>query len=339
MAAPLIIGPTATVGTGTSLGTLVDELADQLGLFLPTTVSSLVAAGDTTRYVLADDFEDADNTPGGWGPSYLYVVDGVSAGFQSRIQDAGDLGHLGGVRLARALPAALEVNTSLKITSPLPVRRYRNVKGLDQCIDEALGRVWVEARLPLTGNGTRTYDLASYAYLADELQALGIYDQRTCRSSGVLELSLAGYRFVRDGAAFSLVTDLTYSASEAFELALLVRADRLVYDGSAWSYVAYDQRGLRDHADYQTAADPKWVLAAAMVKALEAWRKLAVLAGREQDRPAAAAIVADIDDRRRHWVGVEAAIRRTVLPVRRVRRTEPFGLPPGWYDPCWVGGV
>lgn len=337
MAAPLIVTPAAVVGTGTALGTLVDELADQLGLFLPTVVSGLVASGDTTRYVLADAFEDADNTPGGWGPSYLYVVDGVCAGTQSRVQGDGDLGHIAGVRLARALPAALEVNTSLKITSPFPVKRYRNVKGLNQCIDEANGRIPVQVRLPLTGNGTRSYDLAAYDYLSDDLQAFGIYDQRLTRSSGVLELSGAPFRFVRDGASFSLITEVTYATSETFELALLVRADRLIYDGSAWQFVAYANRGLRDHDAYQTAADPKWVLAAAMVKALEAWRKLATLGGREQDRRAVD--VRDITERLRHWVGVEAAIRRALTPVRRQSREVPFGLPAGWYDPAWVGGI
>jgi hypothetical protein len=300
VASPLIVlTGTSTVGIGPTLADLRHELADQLGLYAQARISAVPSGGDTTRYALSDDLRD-DESARPFERTYLYVADGAQAGAQARIARDGYLGPLSAVRLARPLPATLDVNTSVEVTSPLPVKRYLDVKGLNDCIDEALARLPATVLLTFTGNGTGTYSLAAYDWLASDVATLGLYDTLQQGATLPPTLSPRPYRIVGDGATRSLRPSWNYGSGTTFYLAAQVRADRLISDGTTWAYTTFGTRGLRNRDTYQCAADPRWVLVWAMVKALAEVRKI-LLADRSIPGDEKGPLLEDVARRINSW--------------------------------------
>jgi hypothetical protein len=319
---PPLILPSDLSGGGIPLRTYRNPLADELGFLLETSVRVAAAHTSARRVVLADDFRDdeagSELLPGGGG--YLYVRTGDEAGTQNRIiatSEAGYDGPRGMVTLARPFAAPLAAGTVVEVTSPLPVKRYGGVKGLDDCINEALARLPVIARITLTGSGYDQYSLEDYPWLTHEDQIVGIYD----RSSGASSLyalapSAYGFRIDGDGVARTLVTERTYSAADTVELAVAVPGDRLIYDGAQWTYAA--EPGLQDEND-RGAAPEHWVVAFGMVKALQFLERMVLRQG--GDREARLDAVREIRDRKDTWDLTAKRIMLHEFPRAVARRT------------------
>jgi len=331
---PTLIVPSAPPGgTGPTLATYRRRLADELGFWLQTATTATPSGGDPSRVVLADELRDDEVGYDLVGGLWLYVAWGGLAGTQRRIVRQADVGYqgaLGAVVVSRPFSSPLAAGATIEITAPLPVKRHLQVKGLNDLVNEALARIWVEARLPIAGNGTASYDLAAYPWLTSVEQVRGIYDTRWAAPGQAAELSPWGYRLVTNGATRTLVTEDSYTAADTFEMAVLVRADRLVYDGAAWSYLTTP--GLIDDAD-QAAAPEAWVLAFGMVKALQYLTRLTLL-DRALDQKTKQAMLADLLDRRRTWAAAAKQIKLESFPKPLAERTRP--LVSGTSGPVWT---
>lgn len=322
-----IVGSTLPDDLGVSRLRLRNRLADELGFLQATTVSTTATNGDTARVVLANEMRDDE--AGYWVPDFLwvYVRNGAQAGVARRVigqPDAGYQGSRAALMVSRPFAAALASGSVVEVTSPLPGDRVGMVKGLNQAIDEALSMIRVPARLAFTGNGGYSYTLPDW--LVHEGQTTGIYDaQHLVVSDPLLVNEASTYEIAAgtSGVDRTLVTTRSYSAAETFHLGVMAPADRLVFDGAAWSYIPVDGTpGLLDD-DYQTAAPERWVIAFAMVKALEFLDRYVVW-NRGMPEEAKAPVVDQIRVRRAKWVQTALRIKLHEMPQTRARRVEPM---------------
>lgn len=356
MPVPLIV-PADLSGGGIALPRYRTLLADELGFYLETSVTAAAAHGEARRVVLADDFRDdelgADLVPGGGG--YLYVRTGDLAGTQSRFVDRREAGYQGGraaAVLARPLAAPLETGTAVCVTSPLPVKRYLAVKGLDDCVNEALARLPAVARLTLTGAEANRIALGEYPFLTDADQILSVSDRSGVNADDAASPGGRPFRIDASGTTRHVVFERAYGTSETVEVALTLPGDRLVYDGASWSYVtdADARPGLLGEA-YRAAVPEHWVLAFGMVLALRFLERLA-LRRRDLERQERLDLVGEIRDRRAQWAATGLHLRlhefpRPVSwqPSRAIGRTAGGGIvesgpgDPLWGDTAWEGSA
>lgn len=317
---PLII-LSSTVDTGPTLLRLRNRLADTLGFYLPTTVSDTGDNGDAARVVIADELRDDEAGYEFMGTPWLYAQDGAQAGNQRRMiaqPDVGYQGNLGAVVLSRPFAAALAAGTTIEITSPLPVKRTLSIKGLNECLNEGLARIWVEVRVPITGNGTYSYNLAAYPWLTRYAQTRGIYDALSFGPTMEPTLSSTPYRFVTTGAARTLVARQLYTSADTFYLAAIVRADRYVSDGTSWGYVVTP--GLQGDA-WQAACPEEWGVCFGMVIALRF-----LIEWTEKDESISDAVrnrrLANLGRRLQQWASAAAAIKLREFPTPVQEPTE-----------------
>lgn len=335
MVLPLIVTSVVT-GTGSSQLRVRNRLADELGFYLPTTVSTLATNADAARVVIANEVRDDEAGYPFLGDPWLYVRDGAQAGVQRRVIRQPEVGYQGprGVLLvSRPFAAALAPGTTVEITSPLPVLRHVGIKGLNECVNEALSMIRVAARLTVTGNGTYEYDLAAYSWLTHEDQIVGISDSDIGTGYPALPSPYIP-SLVTNGVSRTLVTRTSYSTAETFALDVVVPADRLVYDGTGWAFVpAGSPPGLLGDT-YQTAAPESWVLAFAMVTALRQVGKL-IRAQRGADPGEKADALAENARLRRKWALTAFGIQQQEMPRNRAATPEPLiaGAGP---DPVWT---
>lgn len=323
----ILIQPSTTVtGSGPTLIDLVNRLADELGYRLTTTVSTQATTGEATRIVLANEARDDETGgDGAWDfmGEWLYAFSPTFTGTQRRIlnQDGvGWQGNLGAMLVSRPFSSALLAGTSITVTSPLPVRRHLGVLGLVECLNQGLAKIWVPARITLTGNGTYEYDLAAYPWLEQALdQMRGIYDAVWQPTTISPQLSGFGYRVVTNGVTRTLVTDFLYSSGQTFYLDVVVRGDRLIYDGASWSYVTTP--GLVHDAD-QTAAPVHWAIAFGMVQALRFLTRW--LGQRRMDASHKQALMADVTERRQNWTRAARLIMQSEFPALVPRPRKPI---------------
>lgn len=267
MPVPQIIASSTVAGSGPTRQTLWLRLARELGRLHLTQVSTTATHGEAARVILGDELRDDeagyDYLPNPW----VYVYSGAQSGMQRRAlrDDARYVGNYGALTLSRPFAAAVTAGSQLAISSPLPIKAHLGVKGVIDFVGEGLERLWVVARLAFTGNATYSYDLAAYPWLTQYEQTRGIYDTRFLSSTQPPRLSSLGYRISTNGVTRALIPQTLYNTSETFYLEVLVRGDRLVYDGASWSYL--DTPGVTDDT-YQVAADIEHVVAIGMAKAL-----------------------------------------------------------------------
>lgn len=302
---PIVIGGGgASTATGPTLLTLRNRLADEFGMYLPTTVSTTATLGDLKRVVLADELRDDEDGYENVAAQWLYAR--ASATQRRVIRREGPMGA---AILNRPYATALAAGSVIEATSPLPMKRHDGVKGLQECLLEGLARQWVEALITLTGNGTRSYSLAAYPWLTRYEQMRGVYDS-TDDPSDVSQLSYQTLRLSTSGVTRTLITERIYDSATTFYLAVAVRADKLVYDGSSWSYVT----SLANVNDtYQFAVPEEWAVTFGMVMALRYLDRLVQMRnGPSSDDRARA--VQDIKERRRHWVRAANRIRMFEFP-------------------------
>lgn len=321
---PVVIIPSGASSTaGVSLLTLRQRLADELGFYHGTTATATVANGDAARVMLVEELRDDEagyELPG--SAVWVYVRTGAQAGAQRRVllQD-GYLGNYGGLRVSRPFGAALASGSAIEVTSPLPVKRTGLVKGLNDCINEALFRLPVEARISFTGNGTDQQALTTYPWLTNEDQILGLYDRAsTVNASDAMGPSPYGFRLASNGATHTLVTERRYSAADTFEAAIVVEGDRLIYDGATWAYATTP--GLTSDS-HRAAAPEHWVLAFAMVKALQQLEKM-VWMRNGVERQARIDAVTEIQRRRATWALAAQRIALHEFPRPAQKRSTPI---------------
>lgn len=260
-------GPGVGSGAGTTFINYVRDLAEELWFRGEVTVSTLATNAEASRTILVNELRDdeyEEDELGGW---WVYVKDGAQAGQQRRVMQRSHHGSESALMLSRPFAAPLAAGVSLLVTWPLPVVTTMTQKGLKALVNEALNRIRIEGRIPLTGTGYDTYSLATYKFLRDIGQTTGLYDRLSnISASNANQPSGYGYRFAVNGSSVSLVTDNIYSSGTAFDLGVIVEADRLIYDGAAWGYASTP--GLVNDTD-EAAAPQAWVRSFSMVKALQ----------------------------------------------------------------------
>jgi hypothetical protein len=269
--AGLIVGSTDAVGTGVSVLRARQILGQELGWWGAYSISSAAANTPSATSVailseLQDDEEERERLAG----AYLYVRTGAQAGYQRRIVHAGFDGSLGAAMLSAPLPAPLAVEDVVEISSPQPVKRHLDRKGLNDLVAEATARMMTRAKIPLLGNNTSSISLNDYPWLRGRSQTLGIYDRHGgLASTEPTQLSNFSYDVTVNGSDVALITSLRYVTDEALELATAVPADRFLYDGSAWTYQLPDALTTRAADTWQIAVPEHWIRAFGMVKALQ----------------------------------------------------------------------
>jgi hypothetical protein len=312
---PLIL-PTDLSGGGIALPRYRQLLADELGFYLETTVTTTATNGEARRVVLADEFRDDESgseiVTGGGG--YLYVRTGELAGSQGRLLSQSDAAYQGSrsaVVLSRPFEVPLTVGAVVAVTSPLPVKRYLTTKGLDDCVNEGLARCPAVATLTLEGTDSDRLDITDYSFLTHADQILGVYDRYGVTDGNAAYLSGLPYRIDANATTRYLVLGRRYATDEPFEVQVSLPGDRLVYDGATWGTVD-DNPGLHDEND-RAAVPEGWVLAFSMIAALRflermVWHRNGV------ERQARLDAVAEIRERRAQWTASAARLRVLEFP-------------------------
>lgn len=320
MPAPLIVSSSSTA-TGTTRQQYRRRLAEQLGeiAVLTTTSEPLTATTpDAARQILATGLGVDQLPEGHFDGAYVYVVNGTQTGEQRKVLAGTFDGPEASLLLDRPFSATLDSGTEIEITRPLPVVKHLLTKGLNDLVQEALERIWVEVRATVTGNGTYAYSLTSLPAFRRPEQSRGIYDESWLDATAEPELSANEERFSVTGASVTLIPDYAYTSAETFELAAIVRADRYVSDGSTWGYTT--ARPALTGDAYQAAALPEHVVAFGMVKGLQELRKQ-VRTDRTMDRAERNAVVAEIQREINAWAGACWRIKHHEFPRPQQRRT------------------
>ncbi len=325
---PIVVTGAATAAAGSTRVTLRNRLADELGFYLATSVTA-ASNGEAARVALADELRDDESAYAFLG-KWVYVRNGAQQDTQRRILSDTETGYQGSssaVVLSRPFAAALATGTLVEITAPLPSKRSGAIKGLNECINEALGMIRFAVRLTLTGSGTYQQDLSAYPWLTGIDQTRGIYDTVNAVGGVPPALSAYGYEIVTNGTARTLVTEFPYTSADTFYLDAVARADRYVYDGTSWAFVGQNATpGLLNDA-YQTAAPEHWVLAFAMVTALRQVQKM-VLADRTLEPTEKRLLIGETVERRRYWNRNAKRIMLTEFPPPLQRPTTPLIVAP-----------
>lgn len=331
--AGLIVVSIASVGSGTTRRRYRRVLAEALGFWQEAVTTATATQGEAARMVFAEELRDDEAGLPFLGAPWVYVRTGAQADTQRRFVSqfgVGYQGPLGALMVSRPFSAALASGVSIEVTNPLPVKRHLAIAGLNECVNEALGRTWVEVVLAVTGNGTYEYDLAPTPYLQADWQLRGVYD-RLWGDTGTTapELAATDTRIVADGAERTLVLDRAYDSGSTFYLHAIVRGDAVVYDGSSWTYPT--EPGLQGD-DWQAAVPESWVRAFGMVMATREAMKVA-MADREMDKDERNLALADLDRRRQQWARTALAIKRTQFPKPLAARRDGLigaGAPSAW---------
>lgn len=307
----------AASGTGTTLRRYSDVLAEELGYKDSVQVTTTATIGEAARTVIAAEFRDDEYDEDALGGWWVYVVDGPLAGTQRRILNRGFHGSEAAFWVSRPFPTPITAGTTIRITSPLPVKRYMGIKGLDQLVNEALDRILVEARIPLVGTGSNAVTLNAYSFLTSVDQTAGVYDRlQAVYATDATDLSPYAYRIERNGADTTIVTGYSYASGTDFQLAVRVQADRLIYDGSAWAYATTP--GLVNDTD-QAAAPEEWVRTFGMVKALQ-WLRTKALTDRKMAQDERDAMLALVQTRMPTYVRTANDLTVNAFP-------RPFSMP------------
>jgi hypothetical protein len=322
-----IIAPGTVTGTGYTLQRYYRRLADELGFYLPTVTTAQASVGEASRIALSTELRDDEMGYDFLGGPWLYAASGAQAQTQRRIisrPEAGYQGSVGAVMVSRPFDAALATATQIEITSPLPVRRHLAVKGLVECINEALMLLRVEAILSVQGDGGYEHDLAAYPFLTNTNQILSFDDTVYLNPTYPAQPTPWGYEIQTSGADHTLVTQKAYSSGETFQMRVVVRADRLVYDGVNWVYRDNDDAPGLQGDDWMAAAPEQWVLAFSMVKALQYVTRLLVRDRTMDPDEKKLLLATDILPRRQQWALAAARIKTEEMPRPTVKRQEPM---------------
>lgn len=313
MAAP-IIGPSTTItGTGVTRKTLRRRLAEEFGMWGAFTVNATPSSSvtpDSDRQILCTALGADGVDTSQFDGAYLYVVDGTQIRETRKVLTGTFDGPIGSLLIDRPFSAALVSGTEFELLSPLPAGRHLTHKGLNECVNEALARIWVVARIAATGNGTYEYDLAAYPWLTDPDQLRQVDDAYFDGPSRQAERSPFDTRIVVSGATRTLVTDIIYSSAETFYLEVFVRADRYIYDGSSWAFATAP--GLQSDT-YQTSAPEEQVVAFGMCKALQSYDRM-IRADKTLDKQERLFMLQDVYQRRVTWARLAARIKRESFP-------------------------
>jgi hypothetical protein len=313
--------PEADAG-GVSLAALRRRLADEFGFWHLTTVTSQATTGEAARLVLSDDVRDDEAGYPWLGTPWVYAATGAQERTQRRVvEQGGYLGQYGALTVSRPFGGALAPSSVLDLTSPFPMKRSLGLKGYIDLDNEALARIWVEARIAILGNGTDSYSLADYPWLdRGDAQIRGVVDDVGFPTGTSPRQAPGAFRVVTDGTDRTLLVTGRYPASETFYLDVIVRADRLIYDGAGWGYATTP--GLQNDS-YRAAAPEDWVLAFAMVKACQQLDKV-IRADRRMSAQERAAHLAENTERRLTWAAAAAHLKRTAFPQPYLRSSAPL---------------
>jgi len=307
-------------GAPSTFGTLLEvaeKVAENLGDFSRTFTGLSLPSGEPGRWVLLDAFKDDEQGRAQLAGGYVYVVSGTQAGASRRIRTEGYEGPWGALGLANVLtlegvPTNLAQLTPVDVSLPLPVRSVGLMRGTVELVKQASERLYVQARVVLTGDGTHSYPLDAWDWLQHKRQTDGLYDRRWLPSQSPLRRSVAEYDLTFDGPTVTLQTAIPYAEGESFELSVLIPAARLIRADGTW---AYSTVGLVDDDD-QCPAPTSWLLAVAMAIGLDY-----LLVANERDATIADALrqVRRNDYARRlatRWGPAAAQIFRQIAPRR-----------------------
>ena len=321
--APLIIPGASSVGTGFTRTQYRRALAEQVGEITVLQVVALASAAvnpDANRQILATPLGADGVALSHFDDAYVYVANGTEARAVRKVTSGTYEGAINSLLVDRPYDSGpLAINTEVELTRPFGGDRHLTTKGLNQLVDEALARIWIDVRVSLTGDGDDALSLNAYPWFQRYEQGLGLYDTRWGDPTASPELSPYGYRLVANGGDRTLVSELAYASADTFQLAAIVKADRYVYNGSSWGF-ATTTPGLRTD-DYQAAAPIEWVVTIGVVKALQERRKQ-VRMDRMMDRAERAQALAEIERDMRIWAPAAYRIKTIEMPRALPERME-----------------
>lgn len=327
---PPIIGPAASsAATGVTREAYRRRLADELGSLAVLTVGSTASTSvtpDAARQLLVTALAVDQVPESNFDGYYVYATDGAQAGETRRVLEGTFDGPIGSLLLDRPFSSPLASGSEVELTSPLGGGRYLAIKGLNECINEALARIWTVGRISVTGNGTYEYSLAAYPWITDSDQIRAIDDSLYFGSNRPADRSPLPFRIVQSGATRTLVTSYKYSTADTFYVEAFVRGDRLVSDGSTWAYQTTP--GLQNDS-YQAAVPEDTVVAFAMVKALQAHRRV-LLADARMDKQQRRELVAENERRTLSYARLAARIKREQFPRPIPEPQRGVAIAPSW---------
>lgn len=334
MPSPIIVPTGSGIAAGILRPVYRRALGAQLGPFQTLATTALATSGEARRHVLSSGLIDDEDERERLKGRYLYVATGDMAGHQARILSTGYHGGAGLLEVSRPFATALPTGTTVEISSPLPCEQFLDTRGLNQIVNEALERCDIEYRLALTGNGTRSLSLTDYEGFLDESNRIdALYDTTAYAAGQPLEPSPYSARVDATGAARTLVTDYTYASGQALEVRVIRAGHTLVKSGGAWGTSSV---GLT--SDDQAAAVPlRWVVAAGMGKALQAWERIvrqdATMSA--QDKAPILDDIANGPNGLRYWRGVFARIAREQFPQPTAKRRASHPYPLSYVADPW----
>lgn len=325
-------------GTGTTRRRYRRRLADEMGRWMETTTSEVAEHGDPARVVLADELRDDESGYVFTARDWLYVRDGDQQDAQRRILTQPEVGYQGtegAFVVSRPFAAALASQVTIEATSPLPCKRHLGIKGYNDLVNEALTLCRTVVRLTLTGNGTDKQSLAAYPFVlsSDDLHA--VYDTSGFGSSYAPTLTSSYATVTTNGVDRTLVLDRAYSADETYYLDVLVRGDRLIYDGSAWGYVADNVTPGLSADNHQAAIPEGWVVAFGCAKGYAYLLSLTEADEMLSDTVRERRMLA-YERKRVYWNRTANRIRRYAFP-QMLAQTRDSLVTAGPWVPNWPG--
>lgn len=327
---PPIIGPaSSSSATGVTREAYRRRLADELGSLAVLTVSSTPSTSvtpDAARQLLVTALAVDQVPESNFDGYYVYAADGAQAGETRRVLEGSFDGPIGSLLLDRPFSAPLASGTEVELTAPLGGGRYLAIKGLNECVNEALARIWTVGRISVTGNGTYEYSLSAYPWITDSDQIRAIDDALYFGSNRPVDRSPLPYRIVQNGASRTLVTSYKYSTADTFYVEAFVRGDRLVSDGTTWAYQTTP--GLQNDA-YQAAVPEDVCVAFAMVKALQAYRRV-LLADARMDKQTRREMLVENERRTLSYARLAARIKREQFPKPIPEPQRGVAIAPAW---------
>lgn len=334
----IVVPVSVPSGTGVTRRRYRRRLADEMGYWFETTTSEEAAHGDPTRVVLADELRDDESGYRFTARDWLYVRDGDQQDTQRRIlgqPDVGYQGARGAFVLSRPLDAALAAGVALEATSPLPCKRHLGIKGYNDLVNEALTLCRTVARITLAGNGTNAQSLAAYPFIESTDDIHGVYDTSWLGSSDAPTPAPGVVGVAANGVDRTLVLGRAYGAGETYYLDVIVRADRLIYDGSSWGYIADNVTPGLAADNHQAAVPEGWVVAFGAAKGFAYLLELTEDDETLPDDVRARRLVR-YDRKRAAWTRTANRIRRDAFP-QMVAQARDALVSAGPWVPNWPG--
>lgn len=227
-------------------------LARELGSSQSFTATSTSAdATDAARQIISTDLLTDSDVSTTYANEWVYALDGALAGQQRRVRNAGFDPDTGTLTLTRAFGSTPQSGVAWMLTSPLPVISQYGVKGLRECINEALRVMTATDFIAFTGVADQpryTLDLTTYPWMIEKRRLIKLWRPYP-NATDERKPDTRTFAYIADYETPAIQPSSGYDTGDAFEMEVRRPANsRLKISGTWANQTTYDA-GLVADAD------------------------------------------------------------------------------------------